>query len=152
MNQSFSTPQPYPSKTCLACPSTPCGQKPTVTFDVKNIVTPLFFSDHCSIFGLDNSTVIEEDVDQAHMDHIPATEFTLKRRQYNSEGEKPTRKFALRDVPALPFSVPASRNQISSSNSPKSSSNSNTILPLKRRQRSTNSIECRHMAYNARCA
>mmetsp|Transcript_6403 Transcript_6403/g.11705 ORF Transcript_6403/g.11705 Transcript_6403/m.11705 type:complete len:153 (-) Transcript_6403:80-538(-) len=152
MNQSFSTPQFYHSEMCLACPSTPCGQKPTVTLDVKSIATPLFFSNHCSIVGLNNSKIIEEDVDQAHMDRIPATEFTLKRRQYNSEAETPTRKFSLRDFPAPPFSFPASRNQTSSSNPHKSSPNSNNILPFKLRQSSKNSIERRHIAFHARCA
>eukprot|EP00579_Thalassiosira_antarctica_P031118 CAMPEP_0202029612 /NCGR_PEP_ID=MMETSP0905-20130828/64070_1 /ASSEMBLY_ACC=CAM_ASM_000554 /TAXON_ID=420261 /ORGANISM="Thalassiosira antarctica, Strain CCMP982" /LENGTH=298 /DNA_ID=CAMNT_0048593383 /DNA_START=74 /DNA_END=969 /DNA_ORIENTATION=+ len=155
MDESFSSPKFYHSEKCLACPPTPRGRKPSVTFDDKNsIVIPIFFPSSCSIISTNDPTANEVNGDPAKI-NMPAADFTLKSRPYNSEA--PTRKISIEDFPTLPFSLPAPTNQAPSSHPlpvrmPGSSSDSNKLPPFERRGSSGAHAERRHTTFNATCA
>eukprot|EP00579_Thalassiosira_antarctica_P020795 CAMPEP_0201958508 /NCGR_PEP_ID=MMETSP0904-20121228/5661_1 /ASSEMBLY_ACC=CAM_ASM_000553 /TAXON_ID=420261 /ORGANISM="Thalassiosira antarctica, Strain CCMP982" /LENGTH=155 /DNA_ID=CAMNT_0048503877 /DNA_START=22 /DNA_END=489 /DNA_ORIENTATION=+ len=155
MDESFSSPKPYRSQKCLACPPTPRGRKPSITFDDKHvIVIPLFFPRSCSILSMNDSTAIEVNGDPAKI-NMPVADFTLKSRPYNSEA--PTRKISIEDFPTLLFSFPAHTNQSPSSHPlpvrmPRSSSDPNKLPPFERRRSSRAHAERRHTTFNATCA
>mmetsp|Transcript_16825 Transcript_16825/g.30542 ORF Transcript_16825/g.30542 Transcript_16825/m.30542 type:complete len:156 (+) Transcript_16825:160-627(+) len=155
MDESFSSPKFYHSEKCLACPPTPRGRKPSITFDDKHvIVIPLFFPRSCSILSMNDSTAIEVNGDPAKI-NMPAAEFNRKNRPYNSEA--PSRKISIENFPTLPFSCSAPTNQAPSSHPlpvrmPRSSSDPNKVRPFERRRSSIAHVEGRHTTFNARCA
>eukprot|EP00581_Thalassiosira_minuscula_P035147 CAMPEP_0184460844 /NCGR_PEP_ID=MMETSP0740-20130409/42139_1 /TAXON_ID=385413 /ORGANISM="Thalassiosira miniscula, Strain CCMP1093" /LENGTH=182 /DNA_ID=CAMNT_0026834279 /DNA_START=63 /DNA_END=611 /DNA_ORIENTATION=+ len=182
MIQPLNSPKPRRYDECLNCPSAPRGRKPSVTFDSRDIVVPLFFPISCSILSTNGSTAMKENDDPGKI-NVPAADFSLKRREYKSEAP---RKLSIQDFPTLPFSFPAAsandqtpsshrsshtvarsrsdpkklrpyiqqrRSSVDTFRAPRPSVDPKKLRPyIEQRRSSLDHIECKRATFNARCA
>jgi len=148
------TPYPYSSLTSLKCPTTPRprGYKPRATFDGRHVVVPLFFPSDCSTIGESDADDVKMNDDPDPIRNRPAADFTIKSRRCIPEA--PTRKIAIQDFPALPFSFPDPETMPSKPSVaaiPRSSSDPMKLPPFQRRG-SISRVGPLRASFSARCA